>query len=60
MEGMKAFGYFGLFKVTRCKSGTYISHHRGNGYVHLQKSLVTEQKSSLASQAPTGFGDIRY
>jgi hypothetical protein len=37
MEGMKAFGYFGLFKVTRCKSGTGFSHQKRNGYVHQQK-----------------------
>jgi len=44
MEGMKAFGYFGLFKVTRCKSGTHISHDRGNGYVRQQ----TKQRLTIS------------
>ena len=34
MEGIKALGYLALFQVTRCKSGTYISHHQRKGYVH--------------------------
>jgi len=37
-KGARAFGYFALFKVTRCKSETDSSHHRRNGYVHQQES----------------------
>ena len=40
MEGMKAFGYFGLFKVTRCKSGTDRGLNLRNGYAHPQKSIA--------------------
>jgi hypothetical protein len=35
-KGARAFGYFALLKVTRCKSGTLSSHYRSNGYVHQQ------------------------
>ncbi|SDU39272.1 hypothetical protein SAMN05216475_2892 [Pseudomonas synxantha] len=31
--GARAFGYFALFKVTRCKSGTLSGRYRSNGYV---------------------------
>ena len=37
-KGARAFGYLGLFQVTRCKSETNRSRNRRNGYVHLQKS----------------------
>ena len=37
MEGIRALGYLALFQVTRCKSGTYVSHDTRNGYVHLPK-----------------------
>ena len=37
MSGARAFGYFALFKVTRCKSGTISSRYRRNGYVPNQK-----------------------
>ncbi len=33
--GARAFGYFGLFKVTRRKGETASSRDRSNGYVHL-------------------------
>ncbi|MCP1479054.1 hypothetical protein J2Y88_001365 [Pseudomonas chlororaphis] len=32
--GARAFGYFGLFKVTRRKGGTLGGRDRSNGYVH--------------------------
>ncbi|SDK81325.1 hypothetical protein SAMN04490190_1758 [Pseudomonas libanensis] len=31
--GARAFGYFALFKVTRCKSGTNSGRYLNNGYV---------------------------
>jgi hypothetical protein len=35
--GAKAFGYLGLFQVTRCKSETASSRYRSNGYAPHRK-----------------------
>ncbi|OXR36082.1 hypothetical protein PSUM_09565 [Pseudomonas umsongensis] len=48
--GAKAFGYFALFKVTRCKSGTKSGRYRSNGYVLRQQS-PTEDRGHASNQA---------
>ncbi len=52
--GAGAFGYFGLFKVTRCKSETVSSRYRRNGYVPRQ----TRHKSETASNHTRSNGYV--
>ncbi len=49
-KGAKALGYLALLQVTRCKSGTNISHHQKNGYTHQTKPNQTKPNQAKPSQ----------
>ncbi|BAQ80125.1 uncharacterized protein PST29_2236 [Pseudomonas sp. St29] len=53
--GAGAFGYFGLFKVTRCKSETISGRDRSNGYVHKKdrKLRFYDRCAAEREQAPS-------
>ncbi|WP_185049377.1 hypothetical protein [Pseudomonas brassicacearum] len=52
--GAKAFGYFGLFKVTRCKSGTASRRYRENGYAPQPKKQKAKSKKQKAKSKKKG------
>ncbi|EUB75419.1 hypothetical protein PMI27_001595 [Pseudomonas sp. GM41(2012)] len=44
-KGARAFGYLGLFQVTRCKSGTISRRDRRNGYTHKKQNTTRPPRS---------------
>ncbi len=53
-KGARAFGYLGLFQVTRRKGGTVSGRDRRNGYVHPQKPTPPATQPLRAGSLPQG------